>query len=81
MIKNNYDKKNKKHIIRKIEKTINLKYIANSFNTLKKDKVREGYSIEVAIKSLFLQFYYDMSDREAEDKGIMKNVFTFIRVK
>ncbi|MFC1496501.1 transposase [Candidatus Margulisiibacteriota bacterium] len=29
---------------------------------------RPGYSLEIAIKCLFLQFYYDLSDRQMEQK-------------
>lgn len=56
------------HVLRKIEDTINFKYIANDFRVLKTDSGRNGYGLEVAIKSLFLQFFYDMSDRETEDR-------------
>ena len=58
------------NILRKIEKTVNFKYIANDFRVLKREAKagRMGYGIEVAIKSLFLQFYYDMSDRETEER-------------
>ena len=55
------------HVLRKVETMINFKHIANDFNVLKKDKGRTGYGIDVALKALFLQFYYDMSDRQIED--------------
>lgn len=56
------------HALRKIENIINFKHIANDFKVLKTDIGRNGYGIEVAVKSLFLQFYYDMSDRETEER-------------
>ncbi len=29
---------------------------------------RQGYGVEVGIKALYLQFHYDLSDRELEDR-------------
>ncbi len=56
------------HVLRKINTTVNFKYIANDFKVLKTDTGRNGYGLEIAIKSLFLQFFYDMSDRETEER-------------
>lgn len=63
------------HALRKIQTMINFKYIANDFKVLKTDTGRNGYGLEVAIKSLFLQFYYDMSDRETEERLRHDNAF------
>lgn len=117
------------HPLNKIESLVSFKKMALNFKELKTTSGRPGYSVETGIKSLFLQFYYDLSDRQmeerlrydmafrwfcgfeidnetpdhtyfcrvrqslgankiakifrkinqrAEDKGIMKNVFTFV---
>lgn len=56
------------HPLRKVAAVVNFRHIANRF--LKKLKVlgRRGYGLDVGIKCLFLQFYYDLSDREMADR-------------
>jgi len=55
------------HPLKRIEKTVSLRKISLGFKELKKNTGRNGYGVEVGIKCLFLQFYYDLSDRELED--------------
>ncbi len=56
------------HPLRKIDEIISFKKIALRFNELLTSVGRKGYGVEVGIKSLFLQFYYDLSDRELEER-------------
>ena len=56
------------HPLRKIQETINFKSIALDFKEILKKSGRRGYGLELGIRSLFLQFYYDLSDREMEER-------------
>jgi len=56
------------HELKKIFKLINFKTVALDFKELLKDLGRNGYGLELGIRSLFLQFYYDHSDRQIRDK-------------
>lgn len=51
------------HKLRKINKVISFQKISRKYIELKKETGRKGYGVEVGIKCLFLQFYYDLSDR------------------
>jgi transposase, IS5 family len=53
--------------LRAIEKLISFKEISTRFTELEKNRGRDGYSVEVGIRSIFLQFFYDLSDREMEE--------------
>lgn len=55
------------HKLRKIYELINFHTIALDFKELLKELGRKGYGLELGIRSLFLQFYYDLSDRELEN--------------
>jgi IS5 family transposase len=56
------------HPLRKINETVSFGKIAESFNELAYETGRPGYGVDVGIKCLFLQFYYDLSDRELEER-------------
>lgn len=56
------------HPLRKTYELINFKTIALEFKDILNNLGRKGYGLEIGIKSLFLQFYYDLSDRELEDR-------------
>ena len=56
------------HRLRKVKKMINFSIIANTFSDLETTVGRKGYGVEVGIKCLFLQFFYDLSDREFEER-------------
>lgn len=58
----------KEHVLRKIDEIISFKKLSLSFKDLEKETGRHGYGVEVGIRSLFLQFYYDVSDRELEER-------------
>lgn len=63
------------HPLRKVNELISFQEIAVGFKELKKAKGRKGYGVEAGIKSLFLQFYYDLSDRQLEER--MKDDLSF----
>lgn len=54
------------HVLRKVNEIIFFKEIANQFKDLEIGAGRDGYGLEVGIKTIFLQFFYDLSDREME---------------
>ena len=56
------------HPLRKINEMISFDAISESFSELAKETGRAGYGVEVGIRSLFLQFNYDLSDREMEER-------------
>lgn len=56
------------HPLKKINELINFKTISLDFKELLKSLGRKGYGLELGIKSLFLQCYYDLSDRQLEDR-------------
>lgn len=57
-----------KHQLRKIDKLISFKSLTYRIKDCISEVGRHGYGLEVAIKGLFLQFYYDLSDREMENE-------------
>lgn len=58
----------KDHKLRKVEKLVSFIIIAKRFSKLAKELGRKGYGIEVGIRCLFLQFFYDLSDRQLEER-------------
>ena len=56
------------HELRKINKLVSWAEIAKGFVELKSECGRLGYGVECGIRSLFVQFYYDLSDREMENR-------------
>ncbi|MFA5840244.1 MAG: hypothetical protein WC890_06295 [Candidatus Margulisiibacteriota bacterium] len=62
----------KKHPLRKIAKLIAFKSLTYRIKDCASELGRDGYGLEVAIKGLFLQFYYDKSDRQ------IGGIFSFV---
>jgi IS5 family transposase len=58
----------KNHKLRKVESLISFLIIAKTFSKLAKGLGRKGYGIEIGIRCLFLQFFYDLSDRQLEER-------------
>jgi IS5 family transposase len=58
----------KDHPLRKVVEVINFKHLANRFWRTLKTLGRRGYGLEIGIKCVFLQFYYDLSDRQLEER-------------
>ena len=56
------------HELRKIAAVVDFGKIARKYIELKTELGRKGYGLAVGIKCLFLQFYYDLSDREMENR-------------
>ena len=56
------------HPLREVEKVINFRHLATRFWKVLKTLGRRGYGLDVGIKCLFLQFAYDFSDREMEER-------------
>ena len=56
------------HVLRGIEKTISFRKISHDYHDLAKGTGRKGYGVEVGIRGLFLQFYYDLSDRQIAER-------------
>lgn len=56
------------HELRKIATMIPFSEIVKTFEVKTKDVGREGYGAIVGMKCLFLQFMYDLSDREMEER-------------
>jgi IS5 family transposase len=56
------------HPLRKTEELVNFGKISRKYTELKTPLGRHGYGLEVGIKCLFLQFYYDLSDRQLEER-------------
>lgn len=56
----------KNHPLRKIKTLLSFKSLAYRVKDCASELGRHGYGLETALKSLFLQFYYDLSDRELE---------------
>ncbi|OGC15227.1 hypothetical protein A3J90_01440 [candidate division WOR-1 bacterium RIFOXYC2_FULL_37_10] len=53
------------HDLRKIKNLISFDSLVYRIKDCASDLGRHGYGLEVALKCLFLQFYYDLSDRQA----------------
>jgi IS5 family transposase len=56
------------HELRKVAQAVDFVKIARKFIELTSALGRRGYGLDVGIKCLFLQFYYDLSDREMESR-------------
>ncbi len=56
------------HPLRKINEMVSFGIIAEDFSELAKETGRPGYGVEIGIRSLFLQFYYDLSDRQLQER-------------
>ena len=57
-----------KHELWDIERIVNFSSLTYCFNDLKEGVGRNGFGIDVGIKCLYLQFHYDLSDRELEKR-------------
>ena len=57
-----------KHIVWDIERIVNFSSLVYRFNDLKEGVGRNGFGVDVGIKALYLQFHYDLSDRELEQR-------------
>ena len=55
-----------RHELWKIEEAIKFSTLMYRFKDLATGVGRSGYGVDVGIKSLYLQFHYDLSDRELE---------------
>lgn len=61
----------KTHPLRQLDNLINFKsllYRVSELQELDQNVGRKGYGVEVGLKSFVLQFYYDLSDRELEER-------------
>ncbi len=56
------------HSLRRVASLVSFSSIAQGFKELLKEVGRKGYGVEVGIKALFLQFFYDLSDRQLEER-------------
>jgi IS5 family transposase len=56
------------HELRKVAKVVDFVKIARKYTELTSTLGRRGYGLDVGIKCLFLQFFYDLSDRELESR-------------
>ena len=56
------------HPLRKIKETISFGKLAYLIKDCMSELGRNGYGLEMGLKSIFLQFYLDLSDREFEDR-------------
>ena len=56
------------HELRKVAAVVDFGKIARKFVELKTVLGRKGYGLAVGIQCIFLQFYYDLSDREMENR-------------
>ena len=56
------------HPLKKIKKVIKFESLAYLIKEGVPEIGRNGYGLEVGIKCLFLQFYYDLSDRQLEER-------------
>ena len=56
------------HVLRKVHALVSFSVIASEFSDLVNPYGRKGYGLDAGIKGLFLQFYYDLSDRHMEER-------------
>lgn len=54
------------HALRRIDTLVSFAAMAAGFGDLHTEVGRQGYGVEAGIRCLFVQFYYDLSDRETE---------------
>ena len=57
-----------KHELWTIEEMIKFSSLVYRLKDLEKTLGRQGYGAEVGLRSLYLQFHYDLSDRELEHR-------------
>jgi IS5 family transposase len=57
-----------KHVLWEIERIVKFSALTYRFKDLEAGVGRNGFGIDVGIKALYLQFHYDLSDRELEDR-------------
>ncbi len=57
-----------RHELWRVEKVIQFSSLMYRFKDLETGVGRNGFGIDVGIKSLYLQFHYDLSDRELEKR-------------
>ena len=57
-----------RHELWRIEKVIGFSSLMYRFKDLETGVGRNGFGIDVGVKSLYLQFHYDLSDRELEQR-------------
>jgi len=58
----------KDHDLRKVDSMIPFSEIVKDFEGITSDVGRDGYGLEIGMKCLYLQFRYDLSDREMEER-------------
>ena len=58
----------KDHELRRIDETVSFRKISHDYHDLIRDTGRKGYGVETGIRCVFLQFYYDFSDRQMEEQ-------------
>lgn len=56
------------HELRKVTRAVDFTKIARKYVELKTTVGRKGYELDTGIKCSFLQFYYDLSGRELENR-------------
>ena len=57
-----------RHDLYKIKKTLDLSKLVYRAKHIETKLGRSGYGIDVGLSCMFLQFYYDLSDREMEER-------------
>jgi transposase, IS5 family len=55
------------HPLKKIDKLISFSSLVYRIKNIETEVGRNGYGLEVALRCVFLQYYYDLSDRQLED--------------
>ena len=58
----------KGHKLCKIQEAVDLSILVYRLKDLETDIGRQGYGCDVGLKALFLQFFYDLSDRQLEER-------------
>lgn len=56
------------HPLRDVAKVVDFRHLTAEFWRVLKRMGRRGYGLDIGIKCLFLQFWYDLSDRELEER-------------
>ena len=57
-----------KHILWDIEKLIRFSSLVYRLKDLKTDVGRTGYGVECGLRCMYMQFHYDLSDRQLEER-------------
>ena len=57
-----------KHILWDIEKLIQFSSLLYRLKELKTDVGRTGYGVECGLRCMYMQFHYDLSDRQLEER-------------